>query len=154
MDSVLSEGGVKMGGQVELTLGPFGRAGKFDVDLSTRGVGATVSVAYSKGAFLGLSIEGGVVGARAAVNNYFYGKDLPPRQIVLDDMVDFPADKVTMIDEVYEKLKKLSEGATAEPAADEEAKKQQALAQAEKEASVRNQEAGVVHVDSSKEAAK
>jgi lipid-binding SYLF domain-containing protein len=46
---------VKLGVQAELSLGPFGRAANIDLNLSSRGAGSTVSVAFSKGVFGALS---------------------------------------------------------------------------------------------------
>jgi lipid-binding SYLF domain-containing protein len=68
---------VKLGVQAELSLGPFGRAANIDLNLSSRGAGSTVSVAFSKGVFGALSVEeGGAVGARHATNYTFFSKIL------------------------------------------------------------------------------
>ncbi|KAL7579693.1 hypothetical protein ACA910_021839 [Epithemia clementina (nom. ined.)] len=108
LESVLAETGLKLGAQAEVTLGPFGRTAKFDVNVSGRGVGGSVAIAFSRGAFLGLNIEGAVVGARNTINTSFYGTDESPRNIVLNERVSMPQDKVTVMDEVYRKLTTLS----------------------------------------------
>lgn len=105
LNSVTSETGLQVGGQAEATLGPFGRTVEFDVNLSNRGAGTSHAFAFSKGAFLGVSAQGAVVGARLAANQKFYGVDVTPRQILLDDhAVRIPLEWVPLMDEVYAKL--------------------------------------------------
>jgi lipid-binding SYLF domain-containing protein len=106
LQTASGESGVKLGGQAELTLGPYGRAANIDLNLSSRGPGGTVSVALSKGIFGALSVVGGILGARHATNATFYGKDVSPHQI-LNNQVPFPSDKVTLINEIHDKLRKL-----------------------------------------------
>jgi lipid-binding SYLF domain-containing protein len=72
LQTASGESGVKLGGQAELTLGPYGRAANIDLNLSSRGPGGTVSVALSKGIFGALSVVGGILGARHATNATFY----------------------------------------------------------------------------------
>jgi lipid-binding SYLF domain-containing protein len=107
LQTASGESGVKLGVQAELSLGPYGRAANIDLNLSSRGAGSTVSVAFSKGLFGALSIEGGVVGARHATNDTFYGKDVSPHQI-LNNEVPFPSYKATVMNEVYDKLEMLA----------------------------------------------
>lgn len=105
LNAVTSEHGLTLGGQAEATLGPFGRTVEFDVNLSNRGAGTSYAVAFSKGAFLGVSAQGAVVGARLAANQKFYGKDVTPRQILMDDeAVSIPAESIEIMDQVYAKL--------------------------------------------------
>jgi lipid-binding SYLF domain-containing protein len=153
LGGVTADSGLKLGGQAELTLGPFGRSGQVHFNLSGRGAGATVAVAFSKGAFLGLSVEGSVVGPRHAVNEIFYGMPCHPDDI-LAQKVKIPEGKVTLIQEVYDKLKKLSSGETHVPDAKEQEKKAAAKAAADKAAEVGNAAADVIQVDAKVEAAK
>jgi lipid-binding SYLF domain-containing protein len=153
LGGVSGDSGLKLGGQAELTLGPFGRSGQVHLDLSGQGAGATVAVAFSKGAFMGLSVEGSVVGPRHAVNETFYGMACHPGDI-LADKVKIPDGKVTLIQEVYDKLKKLSTGETHEPDAKEQQKKVAAKVAADKAAVSGNVASGVVQVDAKVEAAK
>lgn len=119
LDGVTSDSGIKLGGQAEITLGPFGRTAKLDIHAGNRGVGGTISIAFSKGVFLGLSVEGAIVGTRNAVNYSFYGRDVSTRQVLFDPSLDFPTDKTTLMDDVYAKLATLSKGrAEAEGEAD------------------------------------
>ena len=156
MENVAGDAGLKFGGQMEVTLGPFGRSAQIDVRVGSGGAGGTIAVAFSKGAFLGLNIEGAVVGARNAANATFYGQpDVVARQILFrDDVVTFPTDKVTLMEEVYAKLEQLSAGATVEPAAEDDAKKSAAKAAADEAAALANQQPDVVQVDASAEASK
>jgi lipid-binding SYLF domain-containing protein len=149
-----SDAGVKFGGQAECTIGPFGRSAQVSVDLSNKGVGGSVSVAFSKGAFLGLNIEGAIVAARHAANQAFYGEPFSPQDIVLLGRAKVPEGKVTLLDEVYDKLNKLAEGAVKQSTADEEAKKAAAKAAADAAAAEANKAPDVVHVDAAAEAAK
>jgi lipid-binding SYLF domain-containing protein len=134
MDALSTKHGAQIGAQLELTIGPFGRVGKVTVDASKGGWGPTAAVAYSKGAFAGWSAEGAKVGAREFVNNKFYGVPTTAKDILYTPgSVTVPAYKVTMLSEIHDKLNKLQEGATAEPDAAEEAKKEAAKEVADKE---------------------
>jgi lipid-binding SYLF domain-containing protein len=153
LGGVTGDSGIKIGGQAELTLGPFGRSGQVNLDLSGKSAGGTVAVAFSKGAFMGLSVEGSVVGARHSVNESFYGLTCNPSDI-LAGKVKIPEGKVTLIQEVYDKLNKVSGGETHEPDAKEQDKKAVAKAAADKAAKKGNKAADVVQVDATAEAAK
>jgi Las17-binding protein actin regulator len=152
---MLTKHGAKLGSQFEATVGPFGRAGFADFELSKDGWGPTFTLAYSKGAFAGIAVQGAAVGAREFVNNKFYSAVVSPKDIV-DGNVTVPADKVTMLQEVYDKLNKCLEGTTAETTSDEEEKKKAAHDAAVKEheemATAYADE--VVQVDAAQEAAK
>lgn len=150
---VLGESGLKIGGQAEVTLGPFGRSAQLNLDFSGQGVGSTVAVAFSKGAFIGLTVEGSVVGTRHAVNETFYGMKCHPSDI-LANKVKIPEGKVTLIQEVYDKLNKLGSGETHVPDAKEQEKKAAAKAAADKAAETANAAADVIQVDAEAEAAK
>jgi lipid-binding SYLF domain-containing protein len=155
LGAVTGETGLKMGGQTELTLGPFGRSAQLHFDVNSKGAGATVAVAFSKGAFLGASVEGSVVGPRNGVNEIFYGTQCHPGDILnKKDAVKMPEDKVTLIQDIYDKLEMLGAGETHEPDVMEEDKKADAKEAADKAAKVANSAADVVKVDAAVEAAK
>ena len=166
MESLTTTHGATLGSQLEVTLGPLGRNVTADYNFSKKGIGATVAVAYSKGIFAGLSIEGAKLGVREFVNNKFYAASSTPAQDIpvysstasakdiLEGKVAVPSDKVTMLDEVYDKLNKLQQGATAEPDAKEESKKKAAKEAADKEAESIKGSPEVVQVDAAAEAAK
>lgn len=113
MEGMQGETGIRIGGQINLTLGPFGRNYEDGIGISNKGALATASVALTKGAFLGLSIEGAFVGPREGVNDQFYGQVTSTRGIGNGE-VRMPDDKPTLINEVYEKLNKLQEPIVAE----------------------------------------
>ena len=106
-----------------MTLGPFGRTGKVDLELSGKGFSPTITIAYSKGAYLGAQIAGAVVGARHAANSTFYGK--PTEEctplMIMGGKVEIPTDKETKLADVHEKLNKLVENAEKEAAEKEAA---------------------------------
>uniref|UniRef100_A0A7S2YL23 Ysc84 actin-binding domain-containing protein n=1 Tax=Entomoneis paludosa TaxID=265537 RepID=A0A7S2YL23_9STRA len=110
--------GLKLGGQAEVTLG-YGRTGALDLNLSHAGSSGTLAVAFTKGVFLGVSVEGAVMGIRHAANNAFYGETRTPNDI-LAGKVDLPSgDHASLMKDVYEKLEKLSKGVHEEPAPEE-----------------------------------
>lgn len=105
LQAITSEAGLQVGGCAEATLGFFGRTFELDVNLSNRGAGSSHAIAFSKGALVGVSAQGAVVGARLAANHKFYGVDVTPRQILLDDhAVSIPHQWRPLMDEVYAKL--------------------------------------------------
>lgn len=109
LEALAGDNGLKFGGQAELTIANFGRSYNGSVNVSTAGAtGGTVSVAFSKGLFVGVSIEGAVVGARKAVNESFYNTNASALQLIMDGNVTMP--EGTKIDEVYKKLGMLKEG--------------------------------------------
>lgn len=97
-----------------------------------------------------------MIGARNAANAEFYGRDVTPRDILVEGRVTVPADKVTLLPEVYAKLAKCEAAATAEPTPAEEEKKSLAASAAEQaSASVRAKEgSNVIQVDAAAEAVK
>jgi lipid-binding SYLF domain-containing protein len=99
-----STNGLKLGAQAEVTLGPLGRTYASELSVSAGGLGSTVAIAFSKGAFLGLSVKGAVLGIRHAQNAVFYGRDVTPDEIMNGDAVILPSHKVTLLDEIYAKL--------------------------------------------------
>lgn len=94
-------------------MGALGRAHTFDAVAGEQGFGTVHSVAFSKGAFVGLSVEGSIVGARKKINQQFYGRETVTSAEILNGTVELPADKETLMEDVYEKLKKLSTGIAA-----------------------------------------
>jgi lipid-binding SYLF domain-containing protein len=147
--------GLKLGTQSEMTLGPLGRTYQFDANMSPKNFGPTVAVAFSKGAFLGMSAEGAVLGVRDKVNKTFYGRDITPKEILYDDSVKVPDGKVTLLDEVHAKLEKLANRVAEEdPEASDAEKCAAALAAAESAGELSKSDPDVIEVDASAEAAK
>jgi lipid-binding SYLF domain-containing protein len=105
--------GVKVGGQLEATIGTTGRSTNMDFTVSEQGFGNTISYAFSKGAFIGISVEGAVIGARHKINQTFYkSPTVTPDEIFMGGL-DLPANVDTKLADVYTKLNLLSAGAAA-----------------------------------------
>jgi hypothetical protein len=100
-------------------------------------------VALSKGAFLGVKMEGAVVGARNRVNTSFYGREVSPLEILTKNTVDIPSDKKTLMNEIHHKLKLLHDGETWEPNTEEHTK----VSEAAKVADEANEKAKKEHPD-------
>jgi Las17-binding protein actin regulator len=145
--------GFKLGGQAELTLGTLGRNADLSINASGQGVGATVAISFTKGAFGGIALEGAVIGSRTSVNKTFYKQSYTPIQILYEDTIKLP--EGTLMPEVYAKLNKLMEGETVEPTHDELTKVEVALDEANKlgEEAAKD-EPDIVLVDAKAEAAK
>lgn len=157
LESIAKKHGCKLGSQLELSVGPFGRAADLTLTGSRGGVGTVFSVAYSKGAFAGLSVEGGVLGSRDFVNNKFYCAIADPHDILFKPgSVRAPeyAGEQTLLDDVYAKLDQLERGSASEPNAAEEAKKQATKQVADQRAESFKDSPEVVEVDAAAEAAK
>ena len=78
----------KLGVEASGAIGPKGASieGSTPYNLSVD----YLSFARTKGAFLGLSIEGAVIGVRNESNWKYYGKPVSPRDIIIKDRVDNP----------------------------------------------------------------
>lgn len=147
--------GFKLGTKVEAAIGTWGHTAEATTNFSNKGVGANICISFSKGLFGGLSVEGGVVNPRSAVNAKFYEKkSATPMQILfVPGAVEVPPG--TLIDEVYHKLDKLIKGDILHtPTADELAKIKETRMQAEKAGAEAAKSSDVVHVDAAVEAAK
>lgn len=153
LDAMLTKHGAKLGSQFEATVGPFGRAGFSNFEISHGGWGPTFTIAYSKGAFAGIALQGAKVGSRDFVNNKFYSQVADPKDIVAGKVAP-PSGKTTMIQEVYDKLNLCLKGGTAEPTSEEEDKKKAAKEVAMKEDEAVQNSPEVVQVDAAAEAAK
>ena len=74
----------KLGGDASIAVGPVGGGAKYDV------ITDFVSFVRSKGAFAGVSLEGGVVKANDDWNELYYGKKVSPIGIVKHKLVSNP----------------------------------------------------------------
>jgi len=134
MTALAGEVGARGGGLIELTVGSFGRNASVDANLSNRGAGSTVSVAFTKGLFGCLGVDFGAAMPRNSVNTQFYEKDISATQILNGgEGVAIPEGSDTLIDLVYEKLGMLTEGKTYEPGVEEQERVQLALVKANSE---------------------
>lgn len=72
---------VKLGGDTSVALGPVGAGAKSNVMVDF------IAFSKSKGAYIGLNLEGSVVGVRDSLNKAYYGKDVNPVQIIVEKKV-------------------------------------------------------------------
>jgi lipid-binding SYLF domain-containing protein len=132
MKGMMGVTGLRVGGQLNLTPGPFGRNYDAGIGVSNKGAMGTVSVAFSQGLLMSISLQGAIVGVRGGANERFYGAVTNPHSIIETDDVCFPEDKPTLIDSVYEKLEMLAKEETADQIDQQEVAKATAYADAEK----------------------
>jgi lipid-binding SYLF domain-containing protein len=67
-------------------VGPLGRTAGSDLRAGKGGVAAAFAYAHSRGLFVGVSIEAGVVINRPDVNEAYYGSAIPVGDIKLIDL--------------------------------------------------------------------
>jgi lipid-binding SYLF domain-containing protein len=67
---------VKLGGDTSFAVGPVGAGAKSNVTADF------IAFSMSKGAYLGLNLEGSVVKVRDSLNSAYYGKKVSPVQII------------------------------------------------------------------------
>ena len=68
---------VKLGGDTSFAVGPVGGGAKSNVTADF------IAFSMSKGAYLGLNLEGSVVKVRDSLNTAYYGKEVTPVQIIV-----------------------------------------------------------------------
>jgi len=74
---------VSAGSELSLSLGPAGRAAETSFNIGDRGSSTDIfSYAYSKGLFIGVSVQMTVMLARNDVNASFYGEDVSPQDLL------------------------------------------------------------------------
>ena len=122
--------GVSMGAHSDLTIG-VGREFEGGVGASGSGLSAILSIAYTKGAFVGASIEGALVSPRRGANEAFYGPGNGNPEDIILGKIPFPTHKVTMMEELKDKLTKLSNGISEKIGEAEKKKLEEAAAAAE-----------------------
>lgn len=71
----------KLGGDASIAAGPVGSGAKQNA------MADFISFAKSKGAYVGLNLEGSVVAVRDSLNEAYYGKEVRPVQIVVEKQV-------------------------------------------------------------------
>lgn len=126
LNSMCTETGLRLGGQLNLSTGLKGGRnydGGVGLTLNSGKTIGTYSVAYSKGAFLGASVEGAIVGPRTRINDMFYNRtSTTPSLILSDGGVTLPSndEKPTILSFVYDKLEKLKRGETYVPTKEEQ----------------------------------
>jgi len=121
------------------------------VNLNRTGLGGTISVAFSQGAFGGFSFEGAMIGPQNAANEAFYKSKVTPMQII-GGQVTVPGG--TLMHEIYQKIEKLSKGEVGEISDAERKKIETALQEANRLGEEARKSPNVHHVDSMTEAQK
>src|SRR5262245_14404033 len=77
----------KLGTDASVAAGPVGAG----VTAETAGLSADIlSFALSKGVFLGVSLEGAIVGVRGSLNKAYFGKEVNPTDILIRQTVSNP----------------------------------------------------------------
>lgn len=79
---------VKIGGDVSAAAGPVGRTASADTDVTLRA--EILSYSRARGAFAGISLEGGTLRPDNDADKELYGKEIPAKEIVLQGAVPAP----------------------------------------------------------------
>jgi Las17-binding protein actin regulator len=77
-------------GNVNVTVGPVGRDASASLSVGQRGYAMVYSYSCSRGAFLGMSVDGTVTHTRSNANLAFYGRPLTAKDLLLGGSVDAP----------------------------------------------------------------
>ncbi|GBF96574.1 hypothetical protein Rsub_09157 [Raphidocelis subcapitata] len=103
LSAFCSSAHVGLSGAASASLGPVGRCAQAGVSLGLAGGGAVVGYSCSRGAYVGLSIEGSLFVVREAANLSFYGYQTTARQLLIEGSVPQPPAASTL----YEGLREL-----------------------------------------------
>lgn len=79
-----------LSGNVNVTVGPVGRDASASMCMGSKGYAMVYSYSCSRGAFMGMSIDGTVTHTRANANLAFYGRPLTAKDLLLGGSVDAP----------------------------------------------------------------
>lgn len=110
LQSMSGEHGAMLRAQAESCLFFWGRTAEASAIVSARGVGTNIALSYSRGIFVGISIEGALCKSRNRVNERFYGRRISTSDILFGGgPLELP-DNTTLLPEVYDKLKRLCDG--------------------------------------------
>jgi hypothetical protein len=77
-------------GNVNVSVGPIGRDASASVCVGQRGCAMVYSYSCSRGAFIGVSIDGTVTHTRSNANMAFYGRPLTAKDLLLGGTVEAP----------------------------------------------------------------
>jgi len=84
-----------LGGDASVAAGPVGRKAQANVDVEFKS--AVYSYSRSRGAFIGISLEGSKLNSLIEYNEGYYGKALTPRQILLKGKARAPKSALTLM---------------------------------------------------------
>ena len=82
LESFMGRAQFTLGTELGISVGPLGRTAGSDIRAGRGGVAAAFAYAHSRGLFVGVSIEAGVVVNRPDVNEAFYGSATPVRDLL------------------------------------------------------------------------
>jgi lipid-binding SYLF domain-containing protein len=74
--------GISLGGDISMCMGPLGRDTNFGVTLNEKGALKNVSYSMSKGAYIGIALEGAVISVRNDCNAKYFGHECNVEQIL------------------------------------------------------------------------
>lgn len=104
-----SQQGIEIGGNLSIKAGPVDATHEVDLNASAGGGAITYCYAISEGAFVGASVETGVLTSRPGVNADFYNSGATPEDILFH-MGTVKAPEGSRLPELHEKLNLLMEG--------------------------------------------
>jgi len=84
-----------LGGDASVAAGPVGRKAQANVDVELKS--AIYSYSRSRGAFIGISLEGSKLNSLLEYNEGYYGKALTPRQILFKGQARAPKSALTLM---------------------------------------------------------
>ncbi|MBP8626001.1 MAG: lipid-binding SYLF domain-containing protein [Syntrophorhabdaceae bacterium] len=89
--SAMLSSSIKLGADIGIAMGPVG----VGIDASTANISADIiTFAMSKGVYGGISLEGAFIKARHDWNKAYYGKDVLPSDIIMENSVKNPHSNV------------------------------------------------------------
>jgi lipid-binding SYLF domain-containing protein len=87
LDGILASN-FKLGGDASVAAGPVGREAAAATDLQLKG--GILSYSRSRGAFIGLKLEGAVISFNKEANASLYEDGITARNVLIDQSVDYP----------------------------------------------------------------
>lgn len=82
VNAFCSDTQLSMGTELSMSLGPIGRSAETNLMAGNGGACTVFSYAHSKGLFVGVSLQAGVITARPDVNITFYGEHVAQRDLL------------------------------------------------------------------------
>jgi len=87
------KGQLRLGGEVQLAVGPVGRNGHGSVGANTKGVSVIFTYSHAQGLFGGLALDGKILSVRSGCNEAFYGKKVECGDILTGNVGDIPKNR-------------------------------------------------------------
>ncbi|KAJ1676010.1 hypothetical protein EV182_000079 [Spiromyces aspiralis] len=82
VETFYKTGNFNLGSSLSMAAGPVGRSGELAASFNGDSVAAVYSYSRTKGAFIGVSVEGSVIIYHRDVNYEFYGQNAPPKDVL------------------------------------------------------------------------